>query len=632
MSLFEQKYPNTIRTIIGLLNVPFQDDVVLECDTALSPVAIQLQTIPANYWSTQYKLYIIDKSNNASVNNITITAPLGYKINGATSVTISANGGSYLVRVISNTDYVGQYSTTASVGVAGHIIQDEAISLPQQPKLNFIGAGVTASDNVINLSTDVNIVGGYISLTNAQMLLLISGNAVVPSQNYIITDANYTNGGVIVQGTSTNTISVEGKGFFLNADYQIQGIYTGVVGFVANLGIWYSAPLPVVVGNVVIWNNEHYVNLTGAWGTEPKTDLVNWLLLSKSVTNGYILVCDFIKYNVKSNNVIYRADNLNNEVELFRASLTNFQWGRNEVVYNKVLEYSIMNCTNSYCKYEGNVLLGGSSLTDTTGGTDSAGRYVSNILKSSSQLTVTQNFGNVIFNELSNNSIIQITGLGIYNDANLRLNFLSNNSRMTIEVIGANGVVNTNNLMTFSTINCGLVNSVFSNNLISNTGALGFNTLFNIGELSHCEVSDGNSISFGNITTIYNNYQIRKSFSNWEQTLDCSDVLVYDLPTKTLTINGLFNYNGIFTTLNANGLIIEKIIGLPTNHISTFKPTDTEVTTYQHTLVSLAIANDLVCDVPSIGNALTGRANGCDYIEYKISGILNERTAIVILA
>ena len=110
MSAFIQKYPNNIRTISGLINVPFQDDVVLECNTLTSPVVIDLQTIPANYWSTQYKLYIVDKSNNASVNNITINAPIGFKINGASSVTINQNGGSYLIRISSNTNYVGQYS------------------------------------------------------------------------------------------------------------------------------------------------------------------------------------------------------------------------------------------------------------------------------------------------------------------------------------------------------------------------------------------------------------------------------------------------------------------------------------------------------------------------------------------
>ena len=116
MSLFEQKYPNNIRTIIGLINVPFQDDSVLECNTTLGAVGVQLLTIPANYWSTQYKLYIVDKSNNASVNNITITPPLGYKINGLASIVINTNGGSALIRISSNTDYVSQLSSSGGGG------------------------------------------------------------------------------------------------------------------------------------------------------------------------------------------------------------------------------------------------------------------------------------------------------------------------------------------------------------------------------------------------------------------------------------------------------------------------------------------------------------------------------------
>jgi hypothetical protein len=155
MSLFQQKYPNSIRTVAGLINVPFQDDVVLECDTTLSPVGIQLQTIPANYWSTQYKLYIVDKSNNASVNNIVITAPLGYKINGLASITINVNGGSCLIRVIGNTNYVSQYSSATSGGYS--TIQDEGIALPSRPIINFVGGGIVATDDAINNRTNVAI-------------------------------------------------------------------------------------------------------------------------------------------------------------------------------------------------------------------------------------------------------------------------------------------------------------------------------------------------------------------------------------------------------------------------------------------------------------------------------------------
>lgn len=112
--LFEQKYQNNIRTINGLVNAVYQDDVTINCDTTLAPVGVQLLGIPANKWSTQYKLYICDSGNNASVNNITITAPIGFLINGASSVVINVNGGSYVIRVASNTNYVGQYSATNS--------------------------------------------------------------------------------------------------------------------------------------------------------------------------------------------------------------------------------------------------------------------------------------------------------------------------------------------------------------------------------------------------------------------------------------------------------------------------------------------------------------------------------------
>ena len=46
------------------------------------------------------------------------------------------------------------------VEVNGHIIQDEGIDLPQQPRLNFIGPNVTATDNPATNTTDVTITGG----------------------------------------------------------------------------------------------------------------------------------------------------------------------------------------------------------------------------------------------------------------------------------------------------------------------------------------------------------------------------------------------------------------------------------------------------------------------------------------
>jgi hypothetical protein len=44
----------------------------------------------------------------------------------------------------------------------GHIIQDEDVDLPQQQRLNFIGSGVTATNNPGNGSTDVTIEGPHV--------------------------------------------------------------------------------------------------------------------------------------------------------------------------------------------------------------------------------------------------------------------------------------------------------------------------------------------------------------------------------------------------------------------------------------------------------------------------------------
>ena len=86
LQLPSTKYPNVQRTVTGLVDV-FPDDVILNCDTATGTVTISLGEIPYNAatgvgnWSTQYKLYINDISNNAATNNITLVAGLGQTIN-----------------------------------------------------------------------------------------------------------------------------------------------------------------------------------------------------------------------------------------------------------------------------------------------------------------------------------------------------------------------------------------------------------------------------------------------------------------------------------------------------------------------------------------------------------------------
>ena len=641
MSLFEQKYPNNIRTIIGLLNVPFQDDVVLQCDTTLGAVGIQLQPIPANYWSTQYKLYVNDKSNNASLNNITITAPVGCKINGASSVVISANGGSYLVRVSSNTDYIGQYSSGTG-GSGYNLIQDETIPLTPRTTINFTGAGVTAIDDAINNRTNVIVTGGagggLISLTNAQMLTLISTNAVIPAQFYLITDAELTDGGLVVQGIETNNLTtLQGSGLFLDADYQNIGNYSGVTGFAGWKNIWtYTSPPPIVIGDVVIWNNLHFKNLTGVYYdgiNSPESDPINWQVLPKTLTNGYIRAVDFVKYSVVGNKLRYRADVRLNEVDRFvdnkaQDSIKLFQWGRNKAQKNKLVGESMMVCTNSYATFGGNILHD-SYILDKTGTLD-AGEIYQNRLSSYSTLDLGRTGGSVWQNELSGNSQMSCGNSEIL--CSLSYNILSGASRLQVASMTEQSIIVTNTLIGEGYVDITTVirgGAKFQRNYFSNRGNLTANTIFSV-NIMGCEVSDVYA-NIGSPTDNKIERKVRKGYSNWETLLEFTNPLIWN--GTDLTIDPIYNYIGVFILNNANPLTpVVKIVQMPTNHPCRFTPSDTQQCGFQHTLVGVSVADNLLCDAPASLNVITGRLNGADFIEYQTSGTKNIRTNLVLLA
>jgi hypothetical protein len=120
-TLFSTKYPNNQSVVSGTYTV-FKDDVTILCDTSTAPVTINLLQIPSNggytkqgNWSTQYKLYVVDFNDNSATNNITIVAPTGFKINGQPSIILNSNGGSVIVRIASNLDYIAFSSASGNI-------------------------------------------------------------------------------------------------------------------------------------------------------------------------------------------------------------------------------------------------------------------------------------------------------------------------------------------------------------------------------------------------------------------------------------------------------------------------------------------------------------------------------------
>lgn len=486
ITLFEQPYATNIRTISGIVNEVTQDDYVLLCDTSSSPVVLNLASIPVNYWSTQYKLFVVDSGNNASSNSITINAPTSFTINGQPSASITVNGAGYMITISSNTNYAGLYS------------------------------------GVISGTTSI----GLINITNASLIALVNAGTVSAGQFYFVTDVanvDFASGeGVAVQGIKVGgSTTVNGSGTFWNADYQGVGDYSGVPSYANNVGIWStSIPASFVIGSVAIYNNLHYLNQTGTWGSAPSGDAINWLPLGKAKTNGYILEQDEVKYDLLNNVVVYRADKRNNEVDSYTNggdnSIVLFQWGRDVVKNNKVKGNSLMKTTNSWCSFDGNILENG-TLTDTT--------------------------------------IYNILGAGSYNG-----NLINNGASVTMALSGSKPIGNGRNAGTVS-------NNRFSEGVTIRFTEIATGVTFGSNVM---EVVNSN---LGNLTASVTNKRCVSGFSNFEATVlaDNSGSSYWKAFVLNFDTNytNEFNWVGIFYLLRTADSIHE-IVDLPTNHPCTF--------------------------------------------------------------
>ena len=358
MILNSTKYKNPERTIVGtalpVVNQVSNADTIILCDTSLGAVILQLLEIPNDKWNTTYKLYIADKSNNASVNNITINAPVGFTINNQSSLVISTNGGAVVIRVASNTGYLGNL-TINSGGSVSVVNQQNPFAVPTTlttalKKLIVNGFSTT------NSGDDVTLQNAFVEIDTNQLDFLILNNGLIPNQIYKVSKFHFglapESYNVFLKATSKNTLDQYGTGEFYNADYNGTGDYSGVSGFSGYLGIWQPS-LMVSIGNVVVWNNYHYVNISGLNPSSPPDMVSDWKQLSFSISNGYFLEYDLIQWAyTKAYLILGRIDKYGNEVEFYvdnggtgLCSLNRFQWGNSICNQNKVQGNSIFdNC------------------------------------------------------------------------------------------------------------------------------------------------------------------------------------------------------------------------------------------------------------------------------------------------
>ena len=185
-SFFSTKYPNNSRVVSGTATI-YRDDVVLLCDTSSAPVVINLFDIPDGFWSTQWKLYIVDNSNNAGTNSITINAGGTQKINDAASLVLNVNGTSAVVEIVSDDKFIGNLTSTSGGGGGGYdTIQEEGVSLTQRTTLDVVGKFGTASDT--GSKTQLAINPTIEAITNANFLAGIAANTLTRGLTYKIVE------------------------------------------------------------------------------------------------------------------------------------------------------------------------------------------------------------------------------------------------------------------------------------------------------------------------------------------------------------------------------------------------------------------------------------------------------------
>lgn len=268
-----------------------------------------------------------------------------------------------------------------------------------------------------------------------------------------------------------------------------------------------KSELQPAANDIVIWNNLHYINLTGSNGSNPDTDTTNWRVISKDTENGgYITEVDFIEFELepkvtgytgngwiqrrtdrRSNDVTYSAA-MDSTFKLAHTALDLFQWGSNKSGANVVRE-AVFNNRNERGSFQGNILERGTYFQDNCVSIES--KVILNTLSA---------FGahikdNVLYGAATiSSNVLQF-------DAFIANNYISNSASISANELAASGNIYLNSLQFAANVN----GNELGNNATINSNSLGSNANIQENVLLQLAVIDSNNMSAETASIARNN-------------------------------------------------------------------------------------------------------------------------------
>lgn len=273
----------------------------LECDTTLAPVIINLFDIAALQGFYNIKLFIVDKTNNAGTNNITINAGGTNTIDGQSNLVLNSNGAATEMQVFSS----DQWGSFESIGASGSVPQriitvDQTFGNDTTAQPYNAAKPYQTVDAAINIAGDGDLIqlnpGVYLAFNNclqkslkyslkagSNLILFGGGTSSAANESYsFIGEGNLTinsvlnfvgeyNGRTVIDVnvlTFNNFIYFDNPAYFsapvngalqfiLKANQAINNnpilaiIYPGIVELNVNFGSYTSA---ITAGTADFWN------------------------------------------------------------------------------------------------------------------------------------------------------------------------------------------------------------------------------------------------------------------------------------------------------------------------------------------------------------------------------------------